>query len=294
MNKTDLLRTLKSLFLITIPKALLFYVLVPLLCLVFLAQPIADTVRVSDPAAFRILLAALAAIGLNWLVYARIRRKRPSFLVFAYGVICLLAVVITQYEALPSDSAMKSTMAFIGGSLALISLILLGYWFAWRQSRPAHVIAVGLWIVFGLILFFMVLQILRDIEIRHMTRDTWITIGILAVILVASQGPKILSSFRRASSRRRSTGLATGTIVRIVGETHLDLDDDLVTMFHAFIQYTVQDTSYEIRADVTRHTLRRYGKENFIGRKIPVFYNPEDPADAFADRIDKRIFDQQC
>ena len=54
MNKSDLLRSLKSLFLVTIPKVLFLYVLVPLLILVFLKQPVADAALASDTEAFRI------------------------------------------------------------------------------------------------------------------------------------------------------------------------------------------------------------------------------------------------
>jgi hypothetical protein len=89
-----------------------------------------------------------------------------------------------------------------------------------------------------------------------------------------------LPTARRSATRRRESALVSGKVVQIIGETHLDLDDDPVTLFHCTIQYTVSDHSYETQASVTRHFLRRYGKENFIGRKIPVFYDPSDPANA--------------
>ena len=67
-----------------------FYGLVPVLLLAFLAQPIGDAVLASEPAAWWILLAALAAVGVNWLVYSLIHRKRPPFPVFSHGLLCVI------------------------------------------------------------------------------------------------------------------------------------------------------------------------------------------------------------
>ena len=80
--------------------------------------------------------------------------------------------------------------------------------------------------------------------------------------------------------------------MQIIGETSLDLDGDPVTRNHVRIQYTVEDRVYETRADISRFTTRRFGKEAFVGREVPVFYDPADPSDAFADRIDRHFFDQ--
>ena len=77
MNKSDLLRILKSLFLVKIPKALLLYVLAPLLGLIFLAKPVADAVRASDAAVFYILLTAAGAVVLNWLTCMLISTRSP-------------------------------------------------------------------------------------------------------------------------------------------------------------------------------------------------------------------------
>ena len=77
-----------------------FYALVPILLLAFLAQPIGSAALASDTAAFLIQLAALAAVGLNWLVYTAVYRKRPSFVIFAHGLLCVLIVVCLQYGVL--------------------------------------------------------------------------------------------------------------------------------------------------------------------------------------------------
>ena len=292
MNKSDLLRALKTFFLKALPHFLLFYALAPVLCVIFLAQPIGEAARRSGTAAFLILLAALGAVILNWLVYQLIRRKRPSLLVFSHGILCLLIAAYMEHEALPADGALCGTLAIVCGFLALLYLLVLSHWFAsFRSSKPALVLAVGLRIAFGVVLFFMACQIYRDFEIPQVTRDTWITVAILIIMLLAAASPRLLSAFRLRTLHRRATGLATGTITRIIGETHLDLDDDPVTLFHCTVAYIVDDVSYETQAEVTRFTLRRYGKENFLGRKIPVYYDPSDPASAYVNQLDKHVLE---
>lgn len=278
--------------LITLSKGLLLYTLVPALLLGFLAKPVSDAVRRSEAAAWLILLAGLGAVVLNWLIYLLLHRKRPSLLVFAFGFLCLFALALVEQEAFPSYNAMASALAVIAGSLALASLLLLSFWFSSRRSRPAHVFAVGIWIILGITLFFMATRVLRAVEIGNVTTDTWLTLGFMAALLLGWCSPRILTAVRRRSSRRRKSGLAAGIIIQIVGETHLDLDDDPVTRNHAHIRYMVDDVLYETRADISRYTTRRYGKAAFIGREVPVFYDPASPADAFVNRIDKHLFDQ--
>ena len=53
----------------------------------------------------------------------------------------------------------------------------------------------------------------------------------------------------------------------------------------------MNDVPYETHADATRFILRKYGKENFLGRKIPVFYDPTDPVSAYVNQIDKHVLD---
>ena len=290
MNKSDLLRALKKFTLTILPKFLLFYALAPALCVVFLARPIGEAACRSDTAAFLILLAALGAVLLNWLIYKLIRGKHPSFLVFSHGILCLLITAFIEFEALPTAGATRATLAIVCGSLALLFMLVLSHWFAsFRGSKAALALAVGLRIAFGVVLFFAVYQILRDFEIRHATRDTWITIGVLVLMLLAAAAPRLLSAYRVHALHRRASGMATGTLTRIIGETHLDLDDDPVTLFHCTIQYTVDDVLYETHADATRFTLRRYGKENFLGRKIPVYYDPADPASSYVNPIDRHV-----
>ena len=173
MNKYDLLRALKTFFLKTFPHFLLFYALAPVLCVIFLAQPIGEEVRRSGTAAFLILLASLGAVLLNWLVYKLVRRRRPSLLVFSHGILCLLVAAYMEHEALPADGALCATLAMVCGFLALLFLLVLSHWFAsFRGFKPALVLAVGLRIAFGVILFFMACQIYRDFEIPQITRDT--------------------------------------------------------------------------------------------------------------------------
>lgn len=292
MNRQDAVNSMKSLFRTVVLKGFLLYALFPFLCLLFLARPIGNAVRGADSAAFLILLASLVCVGLNWLVYYLIRRKRPSLLVFAFGDFCMLAVAVVEYDALPASAPLASTLAVIGGCLALAGLFLLSYWFAARRSRPAHVIAVGLWIVIGIVAFFMAYQILRDFETRNITRDTWITVVILLALIPAAFIHRILSARRCTAFRSRATGLAEGRILQIVGETRLDRDEDLVTDYHARVEYTVNGVSYETRADIAKITMRRFGKKAFVGQKIPVHYDPDSPASAYTDRIDRHFFDQ--
>lgn len=292
MDQADNPRSRKSLLGAMFLKGLFLYGLFPVLFLCIFAKPVGSAVRGSDAAAFLILLAALACVVLNWLVYAAVRRKRPSLLVFAYGTFCLLLTVIVGYEALPASAPVASTLALIGGCLALTGLFLLSYWFAARRSRAAHVIAVGLWIIIGIIAFFMAYQAIRDFETRNVTRDTWITIAILLALVPAAFIHRILSARRDTAFRRRTTGLAEGRILQLIGETRLDRDEDLVTDYHARVQYEVGGVSYETRADIAKITMRRFGKKAFVGQTIPVHYDPDSPSDAYSDRIDRHFFDQ--
>ncbi len=293
MDKSDKPDSRKKMFWTTILKNLLFYGLVPLLLLRLFAQPIRSAVCLSDPAAFWILLAFLGAVGLNWFVYTVVHQKRPSLLVFAHGVFFLLVADIIQYTALPGSYPLVSTLAIIGGSLALAFLFLLSFWFASRASRPAHAAAVGIWIVIGLLSCAMAYRVIRDIESHLVSRDTWITITTLIGVILAYCIRKIRSIIRRSAFRRRAAGLAMGRIVQIIGETHLDRDDDLVTRNYVRVQYTVNSVLLETRADISRYTVRRYGKEAFIGRAVPVYYDPADPKAAYVNRIDKQILDQR-
>lgn len=292
MDKTEIPRKSTSRLLFTTLKFLLLYALAPALLLCILARPIGSAARGSDAAAFLILLAALGAVALNWLVYLLVRRKRPSLLVYTFGLFCLLAVVFIEHDALPGYASLTSTLALIAGFLVLMCLLLPSFWLAAHNTRVTRVIAVGLRIAAGVILFFMVYQIIRDFEIGIVTRDTWITIAILVVAILVRFSPRIQSAVRRRKAEDSATGLAEGRIVQIIGETHLDLDDDPVTLQHARIQYAVDGVPYETRADVTGFTVRRFGKAAFIGRKIDVYYNPANPADAHVSRIDRHFFDE--
>ena len=292
MDKTDAPRSWKSFFRITLPRILFFYVLIPFLVLRFLAQPIGDAVRRSDAAALWIFLAFLGAVILNWFVYKHIHGKRPPLPVFACGILYLIAVLAIQCGALPGFSALVSALAMVIGFLVMTVMLMLSFWLASLQSRAAHVIAVGLRIIVGISLFLLACRIYRDIESRNVTADTWISGAILIAVILIRNTPRRYASFTRSASLRRKTGLAEGRIVQIIGETYLDRDGDPVTPYHARIQYTVNDVPYETRADISHYTTRKYGRDAFIGRKIPVCYDPEDPADAFVKKIDKHIFDE--
>ena len=139
-------------------KGIFLYALIPVLCLWFFAQPAANAARNSDSAAFLVLLAALAAVALNWFIYIVIQKKRPSLLVFAHGVLCLLLTVLIEYAALPASGTLASTLSVIAGCLTLVYLFLLSFWLAAHRSKAAHVFAVGLWIIIGLIAFFYALS----------------------------------------------------------------------------------------------------------------------------------------
>jgi len=273
-------------------KGLILYAFFPAACLILLAGPIGGAVRASAPAAFLILLAALACVGFNWFVYTLVRRKRPSLLVFAHGTLCLLAAAVIEYEALPASDQLASTLAVIAGCLALLCLFLLSFWFAARRSRPAHVIAVGLWICIGVLALILFYRVFDDFRTRHVSLDTWITIVILTALVPGAFARRIRRAARLRKAQSRATGLAAGRIAQLVGETRLDLDDDPVTDYHARVLYTVGDTEYETRAAIRKLTMRRFGKKAFIGLEIPVRYVPEHPAEGYANRIDRHIFDQ--
>ncbi len=283
----------KTILLKTILKKLFFYVFVPALCLGLPAAPAGNAARGSDPAVFLMLLAAAGAVLLNWLVYSALRGKHPPLLVYAYGAFCLLIVVIILSESLPSDHRLKSTLAVIGGHLGMASAFLFSLWCASpRRSKLAHSTAIVIWVLLGLTLCCMIFQVLRDIEVRCVSLDTWINIASTVVFIVAFNLPWILAVRRRSASRRRAAGLAEGRIVQIVGETHLDRDGDLVTLHHARVQYTVDDVPYETRAGISLYTIRKFGRKVFIGRTVPVSYDPSDPAHAYTDRIDRHFFDR--
>jgi len=199
--------------------------------------------------------------------------------------------VVIECEALRDTNGVVSTLAVIGGCLTLLFLFLFSFWLASRHSKFAHSAAVCLWVIIGLVFFFMLYQVIRDFESEHVSPDTWIMIVILAALIPAAFIRRIKSSRRRAELRRRATGLAAGRIMQVIGETHLDRDGDLVTDYHALIQYAVDDVPYETRADIYKLTMRRFGKKALVGQEIPVHYNPADPGDAFVNRIDRHFFD---
>lgn len=293
MNRSDLLRSLKK-GLSASPKILFFYILAPCIILRLLADPIGSAVLRSDGNAFLILLLVFAAVALNWLVYSRLRRKAPSHLVFAWGFLWLLFVVIIESEAFPAVYPLVSTLAVIGGVFTLAALFLISFWLAARRARAAHTAAVVIWVVLFLVFCAMCYQVIRDIESRSERPDTWIILATIILMLLTACSPSLLTAARRSASRRRKTGLAEGKITQIIGETRLDMDGDPSTRNYARIQYTVSGIPYETRADISRITTRRFGKEAFTGKAVPVHYDPSDPSEAFASRIDRHIFDQDA
>lgn len=272
---------------------LAFYVPAPLLILGLLAKPIRNAVLASDPAAWMILLAVLAAVGLNWAVYAVIRRKRPSFLVFSVGIFWVLVTALIQYTGLPGGHPLMPTLAIVIAVLALVILLLLERWFTFRPSKPAHATAVVIRVLLGIIVTGMVFQVLVDIENGLMNMDTWILIGIIIALIVAFFAHRIRVSARRSAERRRESALVSGKVVQIIGETHLDLDGDPVTEYLARVEYTIEEILYEARADIDLKTIRKYGKDAFVGRAVPVYYNPADPAEAFVNKLDKKMLPKQ-
>lgn len=220
------------------------------------------------------------------------RKKQHLLLIPALCAFCLMTAVVIRYETLPVYSEARPPLALIAGVLAMTFLLLLSFWLAERRSKPAHVFAVGLWIIYIVILVLLAWQVYRDISVRVVTRDTWITLGILIIGILAINGRKILTACRRKAALRRADHVAMGKIYQIMGETHLDRDDDPVTLCHALIEYAVDDKLYETRADISRYVIRKFGRDAFIGREVPVFYDPAEPSGAFASRIDRHFFDE--
>ena len=293
MDRTDAQRARRLLLRKTLLKGLLFYFLIPILILWLLARPIGDAVRQSEAAMGWILPAALCLVGLNWLVYALIRRKRPSLLVFAHGILCVLAVLIIAEEAIPKIENLTSTLITIGAFLALTALILLYFWLAARSTKFEHAAAVFIRVLLDMMLVIMIYQIARDFESKNASMDTWISIGFIIALIIGFSIPRIYTAGRRSAALRRKTGETEGRIVQIIGETHLDRDDDYVTMNHARVQYEVDGISYETRADISRYTTRKFGRKTLVGQEIPVLYDPDNPGDAFVKRIDRHFFDNR-
>ena len=127
----------------------------------------------------------------------------------------------------------------------------------------------------------------------------WIYLLLLAgslliiALIVAFFAHRIRVSARRSATRRRESALVSGKVMQIIGETHLDLDGDPVTEYLARVEYAVDDIPYEARADIDLKTIRKYGKDAFVGRAVPVYYNPADPAEAFVNKLDKRMLPKQ-
>ena len=280
----------------TILKNLLFYVVLPFSGMAFLSGPIGRAACESDPSAFWILFTASALVCLNWLVYHTVHRKCPSLLVFAHGIFCLLLVVIIEYEMLPGYLpryySLTSTLAMTGGCLALAFLFLLSFWLASRRSKFAHAAAVMLWVIIGLIATLIAYQAIRDIEGRNVNLNTWLSIVILAAMIPAAFSRRILAARRDAKKRSRAIGVTDGRIIQVIGETHLDRDDDLVTDYHARVQYTVDGTLYMTRTVISKMTMRKYGKKAFVGQEITVRYDPENPDYAFTGKIDREFCKQ--
>ena len=291
MNKTDFLRFWKHHLRTTVPRALCFYILAPFAALWLFAGAAREAVLRSDTAALWLLPAAALAAVLNWAVYRAVRGRRPTLLVYAFGLLCLAAAAAIVHLAYPSDHYMVSALAAIAGALLLAGMLLFSFWCASRRNKFAHSTAVVLWVLLFLAGVAMAFQAARDIEVRAVSADTWIALISLALLILGACSPRILASRRRDAARRRKTGLAEGRIVQVVGETHLDRDDDLVTVNHCRVAYTVDGVPYEARAAVSRFDTRRFGRKNFIGRAVPVFYDPANPADAYVRKIDRHLFD---
>lgn len=281
----------KQLLLVTVPKGLLLYAAAPALLLWLLAEPIGRAVRASDPAVFLILLGAAGAVCLNWYVYSLLRRKKPAKPVCAYGVLCVLCTASAEHLSLPVIHPLTSVLAIIICSLALLLMLLTSSWLAEKKTfKPALLAALTLRVLYWVFLCILVYQIFRDWEVGEVTLDTWIYLAVIIVFIIAFFLPRILASHRRKAARKKAAGTAGGRIVQIIGETHLDRDDDLVTEYLARVHYTVNDIVYETRACVTRYAVRRFGREKLLDWVVPVHYNPANPADAYVDRIDRRVF----
>ncbi len=291
MGRSGTARFLKSVFRVETLKNLLIYILVPFLCLGFLAQPIGNAVRGSAAAAFLIPAAALGLVALNWYIHTVVRRERPTLLVYAHGVFCVLVTAAIAYAALPGYTEQASTLAVIGGCLTLVSLFLFSFHLASRRSRPAHAFAVSLWLVIGTIAFFMAYRIFDDVRIRRVNQDTWITALVLLALIPVPFARRIRYAVRLAAAQRSASCPAAGRITQVVGETFLDRDGDPFTHYIARILYTVDGVPYETDAEITGSALRKYGRKAFVGQEINVCYNPDDPADAFTRRIDRKFFD---
>ena len=291
MERTDQPKTRKSIFMIIV-RNLLLYALVPFLIFWLLSGPIGNAARRSDAAAFGMLAAAFGAAGLNWAAYSAVRGKRPSLLVWAHGLLCVLVTVVIAMESLPSDHRLRPTLAVTAGWVGLASAFLFSLWCARKRNKAAHAAAVVIWILLGLFFCGMLYQVFRDFETGCVTLDTWISIGSMVLFAVVFCSPKIAAAVRNKNALRLLSGQAEGKILQILGITHLDRDDDLVTLNAARIQYTVDGVARETRAGISRFTTRLFGREAFIGLTVPVRYDPSDPGRTYVKRLDKHIFEE--
>lgn len=294
MNRPGLLRSGKKRLRIAILKNLFFYAFIPLLLLCLLSRPIAEAVRLSDSAVLGIPALFLAAVILNWLVYGLLHRNPPTLPVFAHGLFCLLAVTVLVQEALPPGHAYASLLAFLSFSFGMVSLLLFSFWLSSRGSKPALAVSVTIRIVLIALLFFMAWQVMEDVRTRNAAPGTWLTLGFVVAMIVAFNGRKIHAACRRHVLRRRQSGVAAGRIIQVFGETYLERDGDLANRYYVLIRYSVGDVPYETRAEIRRFTMRKYGRESFIGLEVPVFYDPSDPACAFVQRIDRHILENHA
>lgn len=221
------------------------------------------------------------------------KRSRKLFLLPAGGfaALCLTAAVIVWSEKLPMYDELKPVLASIGGFLLLIALLLFSFWFAARNTRATRVMAVGLRIIVGAVLFLMACRIWRDIEIRHVDADTWVTGAILILTILIRFSPRIIAAVRLKKSIRRATATTAGRIEQIIGETQLDRNEESATIYYVRVLYTVGGTEYELRADIAPQTFRKYGRDAFIGLEVPVWYDPANPAVSFTTRIDKQLLE---
>ena len=290
MDGPELARSRKKVPWAAILRGLFLYALVPALLLALCAGPAGKAVRRDEAAAFLLAAAALGAVVLNWAVYRILRRKHPPLLVFAHGLACLTVFILIEKDAMAPADPRNSILSVFSVSLAMLALLLVSFRLAaFRGSRPALAAAVAIRAGLGILLAVMAYQVLRDFESRNVTRDTWITVAVAAAFIPAFNARRIRSAVRRFRTRRRQEGLAAGRIVKVFGETHLDRDDDAVTLFYAQVEYTVEGAVYETRAEIYRSTARKYEKDMLTGMEVPVRYNPADPADAQAPRVTREI-----
>ena len=273
-------------------KNILCYLLVPLALFWIVREPVSGIAGRSDPepAVFWVLLAALGLVVLNWLVYALIHRGRPSPPVIAHGSLCVMAVALIEHAASENAPRAKETLFLIAFFLGLLVLILFVRWSEQSRWTAPKIAAMILRILIRAAFVVMGLLTLMGIFIGgEDIRNILLSVFALTALALFWFMPAILL-------RRRASEVTAGQIRKIVEEKSWDPEGGTAITHSAEVRYSVNGVRYNIRAKFSFFGSSFFGSvpyKAFVDKKIPVHYNPDNPAEAYTARISKRTICKQ-